>query len=127
MDYRKILIAYIDHVGRCEGVDFLGSGPSEVLPGLTEEEGIALAKARDASLVEEGRGATGRMTELPTSMWIACSDRLPAPNRLVPVSDDDNDWFPAQYSEREARWCDAWFDYIPDEDQPTHWFDIPLK
>lgn len=49
IDYRKILIAYMDMWGRAEGVDGLGDGPKEdALPGLTEEEQIELAKIRDA-------------------------------------------------------------------------------
>jgi hypothetical protein len=47
IDYRKILIAYVDHVGECEGVDFLEDGPAAHQPGLTEEEAVELAKIRD--------------------------------------------------------------------------------
>jgi len=47
IDYRKILISYISMVGECEGIDFLGYGPSDKLEGMTEEEGIELAKIRD--------------------------------------------------------------------------------
>ena len=41
VDYRKILSAYIDNVGCCEGVNFL---PAE-LDRLTAEENIALHEA----------------------------------------------------------------------------------
>jgi hypothetical protein len=47
VDYRKILIAYMHHVGECEGIDFLGTGPSEELGGLSPEEAVELAKVRD--------------------------------------------------------------------------------
>lgn len=40
-DWRKILVKYIDHVGSCEGVDYL---PSK-LSGLTDIENAALARA----------------------------------------------------------------------------------
>jgi hypothetical protein len=39
MDWRKILAAYIDHVGKCEGVDFLPG-----VHALTDEENAALAE-----------------------------------------------------------------------------------
>lgn len=54
IDYRKILIAYINHVGQMEGVDMLGEDASENLSALDEEENIALAKARDATPPELG-------------------------------------------------------------------------
>lgn len=41
MDYRKTLLAYIEYVGQCEGVDFL---PAD-LDGLTNEENLALNEA----------------------------------------------------------------------------------
>lgn len=39
MDWRKILAAYIEHVGATEGVDFLPG-----VSGLTDEENAALAE-----------------------------------------------------------------------------------
>lgn len=47
IDWRKILMAYISHVGACEGIDFL---PAE-LDGLTAEENAALNEAA-ADLLE---------------------------------------------------------------------------
>jgi hypothetical protein len=56
MDYRKILVAYIDHVGYSEGTDFL---PAE-LRGLTAEENAALAQAA----IDAGNSSTGHVGEL---------------------------------------------------------------
>jgi hypothetical protein len=50
MDYRKMLAAYITHVGAAEGTDFLGNGPSAGVLGLMDEENIELAKVRDEML-----------------------------------------------------------------------------
>lgn len=41
VDYRKILIAYIDHISACEGIDFLPVS----LDDLTVAENIALNEA----------------------------------------------------------------------------------
>lgn len=49
MDYRKILVAYIAHVGREEGTDFLGAP----IAGLTGEENALLCEAS----AETGTGA----------------------------------------------------------------------
>lgn len=37
-DYKKILLAYIDHVGQCEGVTFLGRPADNGIEGLSSEE-----------------------------------------------------------------------------------------
>jgi hypothetical protein len=38
-DYKKILLSYINHVGECEGVTFLGEGQKEWgIKGLSSEE-----------------------------------------------------------------------------------------
>jgi hypothetical protein len=38
-DYKKILLAYIGHVGDCEGCSFLGEGQKEWgIKGLSSEE-----------------------------------------------------------------------------------------
>jgi hypothetical protein len=42
IDWRKILIAYMAHVGRDEGVDFLGVDEMAQADGLTTEENEAL-------------------------------------------------------------------------------------
>lgn len=47
IDYRKMLLAYISNVLEAEGVDFLGSGPTAKLDGLSDEEAVELAKLRD--------------------------------------------------------------------------------
>jgi hypothetical protein len=48
IDYRKILKAYMDHVGECEGVFFIGPArhPKQ-LDGLSEEENSALMDVYD--------------------------------------------------------------------------------
>lgn len=58
IDYRKILMAYMDHVGECEGTFFLGPYRPMLDDVLTEEEGNALAdiydeKARRPSFTRE--------------------------------------------------------------------------
>jgi hypothetical protein len=47
IDYRKILKAYMDHVGECEGVFFVGPYRPMLEDVLTEEEGNALADIYD--------------------------------------------------------------------------------
>lgn len=37
-DYLKILKAYLNHVGTCEGITFLGNYAEGGIPGLTAEE-----------------------------------------------------------------------------------------
>lgn len=65
VDYRKILIAYINHVGSVEGVDFLGDDQSTFVAGLSDEENVELAKARDATSPEEGgRHAVSRYYDI---------------------------------------------------------------
>ena len=47
-DYRKMLLAYLELVGQCEGVDFLGGGPAcKIDDEFTDDEAIELAKLRD--------------------------------------------------------------------------------
>ena len=47
-DYKKILRAYIDHVGMCEGIDFLERYPSwPSIKGLTIEETKELIRVAD--------------------------------------------------------------------------------
>lgn len=55
IDYRKMLLAYIDWVGKCEGVDFLNDGPLAYLDGLSDEEAVELAKMRDIGRMAERR------------------------------------------------------------------------
>lgn len=54
MDYRKILLAYINWIGENEGINFLDSGhrperPWDMTPELTAEEFAALIIAGDES------------------------------------------------------------------------------
>lgn len=54
-DYRKILVAYICHVGTQEGIDFLGNGSPWVQPmnGLTlEETNVLVSLAKEADKLE---------------------------------------------------------------------------
>lgn len=37
-DYKRMLVAYIGHVGECEGTDFLGRSADDGICGLTFEE-----------------------------------------------------------------------------------------
>jgi Fe-S cluster biogenesis protein NfuA len=37
-DYKKILLAYINHVGECEGCTFLGRSVDNGITGLSSEE-----------------------------------------------------------------------------------------
>jgi hypothetical protein len=37
-DYKKILLAYINHVGECEGVTFLGHHVANGITGLSSED-----------------------------------------------------------------------------------------
>lgn len=53
IDYRKVLIAYIDHVGHCEGTDFLPA----TLDDLTTEENIALHEAAAETANDAHAGA----------------------------------------------------------------------
>jgi hypothetical protein len=53
LDYRKILKAYMDHVGECEGVFFIGPvRHTEQLDGLSEEESAALMDIYDELAIE---------------------------------------------------------------------------
>ncbi len=49
IDYRKMLLLYVAHVGDYEGTDFLGNGKFADIDGLTDEESVELAKIRDLS------------------------------------------------------------------------------
>jgi hypothetical protein len=46
IDYKTLLIKYIEHVGQSEGADFIGGGYSSV--NFTDDEMKALREARDA-------------------------------------------------------------------------------
>jgi hypothetical protein len=48
-DWRKILIAYINHVGECEGADFL----RRYIPGLSLEENLELHRAASEGIVSK--------------------------------------------------------------------------
>jgi hypothetical protein len=37
-DYKKILLAYINHVEECEGLTFLGGAEDDGITGLSSEE-----------------------------------------------------------------------------------------
>jgi hypothetical protein len=50
-DYRKLLIAYIAHVGDCEGTDFLGNSAKDGIKGLSEEE---VEELKYLSFIPEG-------------------------------------------------------------------------
>ncbi len=47
VDYRKILVLYIEYVGLCEGSDFLASIDEIGFPEMSTEEREALRIARD--------------------------------------------------------------------------------
>ena len=49
VDYKKLLLAYINHVGECEGVTFLSTMYGKV-KGLTEEEDQILRQLDKESL-----------------------------------------------------------------------------
>jgi Fe-S cluster biogenesis protein NfuA len=51
-DYRKILKAYIWHIGECEGCTFLGRSAEPSIEGLTTEERDELRKI-DKELEDE--------------------------------------------------------------------------
>lgn len=52
LNWREILKRYIVHVGAMEGVDFLGHEGTTDVHGLTPDENLALAKARDEAWAE---------------------------------------------------------------------------
>lgn len=47
IDYRKMLISYIELVGNAEGTDFLPDGPTADIGDFTQEEAVEMAKLRD--------------------------------------------------------------------------------
>lgn len=70
IDYRKILIAYMEMWGDAEGIDGLGYGPKADLPGLSDEEAIELAKIRDLGRFRHRYyGPDGRPLDPPEIQW----------------------------------------------------------
>jgi hypothetical protein len=47
IDHRELLKKYIDHVGNCEGTDFLNIGYRGGNPEFTDEEWAELVRLRD--------------------------------------------------------------------------------
>jgi hypothetical protein len=86
IDYRKILIAYVEHVSECEGVDFIDDGPAAYLDGLTEEEAVELAKIRDIGRRAECRSyeADDESTPAaPPESVAPAADQVPPPGTVV--------------------------------------------
>ena len=52
-NYKKLLIYYIEHVGMCEGVSFLGRSADDGIDGLTHEEVEELRRLSNTKLVEQ--------------------------------------------------------------------------
>lgn len=47
VDHKRLLLWYIDHVGNCEGTDFLSYIEEDDYEGLSLEERTELARLRD--------------------------------------------------------------------------------
>ena len=52
-NYKKLLIYYIEHVGLCEGVSFLGKSADDGIDGLTHAEVEELRRLSNIKLVEQ--------------------------------------------------------------------------
>ena len=52
-NYKKLLVYYIEHVGMCEGISFLGTSADDGIDGLTHEEVEELRRLSNIKLIEQ--------------------------------------------------------------------------